>query len=205
MRAVCAICTELFTGESTISALPCGHTFHGDCVDRWLYQSRTCPQCRNSCKPDRIIHHLYFDYSEVKENDPNVLQNELDSAKAALRQKDKEKAELSKQALTYQDTIKDLKSKLTALQSSVRQEQGVNASLKKEMQFHQKLQREAEKAIVTAQTLQQKLEGLQAVSSIIKGWYLLRAFKNARTFCAILNYVYVLCCELTCYEPSDSD
>lgn len=170
MRVVCAICTELFTAESTISALPCGHTFHGECVDRWLYQSRTCPQCRNSCKPDRIIHHLYFDQSDaVNEKDPNILQNELDSAKTALRQKDKEKAELSKQVLTFQDTIGDLELKLAAFQSSVKQEKALNVSLRSEVRFHHKLQREAEKSITTAQTLQKKLTELQAVSNIIKG------------------------------------
>lgn len=47
MRASCVICTENFTLDSEISASPCGHTFHDECLGRWIRQgSKTCPQCR---------------------------------------------------------------------------------------------------------------------------------------------------------------
>ncbi|GJN11787.1 hypothetical protein PR202_ga30025 [Eleusine coracana subsp. coracana] len=44
----CRVClSRIRAGEAT-RRLPCRHTFHRDCVDRWLQTSckRTCPLCR---------------------------------------------------------------------------------------------------------------------------------------------------------------
>lgn len=41
--ATCVICLE----EWELSReMPCGHRFHGDCVERWLRLSGSCPVCR---------------------------------------------------------------------------------------------------------------------------------------------------------------
>ena len=42
---VCAICLDGMSDEST-SRLPCGHTFHTDCVDAWFDIQTQCPICR---------------------------------------------------------------------------------------------------------------------------------------------------------------
>ena len=44
----CSICLEaLFAGTSAITAPPCGHEFHSDCLLEWLGNSQTtCPMCR---------------------------------------------------------------------------------------------------------------------------------------------------------------
>lgn len=44
----CSICMEEFelAGESDLSEMPCSHVFHGDCIERWLRMSHTCPLCR---------------------------------------------------------------------------------------------------------------------------------------------------------------
>lgn len=40
----CSICmTTLLRGTRE---LPCGHSFHVRCIDRWKRSSRTCPMCR---------------------------------------------------------------------------------------------------------------------------------------------------------------
>lgn len=41
---LCPICHE----EDTIvrHTLPCNHTFHLHCIDKWLSKKRTCPICR---------------------------------------------------------------------------------------------------------------------------------------------------------------
>ena len=47
---VCTMCLEPFAAGCTTSTLPCGHSFHSDCIKRWLVTTsfvvRTCPICR---------------------------------------------------------------------------------------------------------------------------------------------------------------
>lgn len=46
-EAVCALCDKpiAYFRES----LPCGHTFHGDCLFRWLKRNVTQPKVKNVC------------------------------------------------------------------------------------------------------------------------------------------------------------
>jgi DNA-directed RNA polymerase subunit K/omega len=39
----CPICTEWFLRTTTLG---CGHSFCGDCIDRWLHTNLSCPLCR---------------------------------------------------------------------------------------------------------------------------------------------------------------
>ena len=41
----CGICLEEF-GELEIAQMPCGHSYHKDCLTTWLKNSNTCPHCR---------------------------------------------------------------------------------------------------------------------------------------------------------------
>ncbi|KAK6258939.1 hypothetical protein SCA6_013413 [Theobroma cacao] len=52
----CAVClSELEEGEE-VRKLKCKHTFHKDCLDRWLQQYwATCPLCRTKVLPDEIV------------------------------------------------------------------------------------------------------------------------------------------------------
>eukprot|EP00924_Labyrinthula_sp_SR-Ha-C_P015980 augustus_masked-scaffold_4-processed-gene-15.34-mRNA-1 protein AED:0.44 eAED:0.46 QI:0/-1/0/1/-1/1/1/0/650 len=47
----CAICLGVFREtvsklEEPLKALPCGHTFHVECVDPWLFLNKVCPMCK---------------------------------------------------------------------------------------------------------------------------------------------------------------
>ncbi|PPD87990.1 hypothetical protein GOBAR_DD15068 [Gossypium barbadense] len=42
----CMICLEVLEVEFDASRMPCSHTFHGDCIEKWLKQSHYCPICR---------------------------------------------------------------------------------------------------------------------------------------------------------------
>ncbi|KAI8326102.1 hypothetical protein GQ54DRAFT_253634 [Martensiomyces pterosporus] len=43
----CAICLEEIHVGDVIRKLPCPHTFHSCCIDRWLLnQSSVCPLCK---------------------------------------------------------------------------------------------------------------------------------------------------------------
>jgi len=43
----CRICLMRYEEGEVQRTLPCFHTFHADCVDRWLHTATTCPICRN--------------------------------------------------------------------------------------------------------------------------------------------------------------
>ncbi|XWS44868.1 hypothetical protein CRYUN_Cryun15aG0086400 [Craigia yunnanensis] len=52
----CAVClSDLEEGEK-VRKLKCKHTFHKDCLDRWLQQYwATCPLCRTKVLPDEVV------------------------------------------------------------------------------------------------------------------------------------------------------
>lgn len=44
---VCTICMEEIKKNSICKKIPkCGHEFHKKCIDKWLVESKTCPNCR---------------------------------------------------------------------------------------------------------------------------------------------------------------
>ena len=42
----CPICLDDITSKKTRKCLPCGHTFHEQCILRWFKENATCPNCR---------------------------------------------------------------------------------------------------------------------------------------------------------------
>lgn len=52
----CAVCLSKFSEGESVRKLNCKHTFHKDCLDKWLQQSlATCPLCRAKVLPDEIV------------------------------------------------------------------------------------------------------------------------------------------------------
>ena len=45
----CIICMELFNENELVKQLPCGHIFHGECIDQWLGEQKNCPFCKAEC------------------------------------------------------------------------------------------------------------------------------------------------------------
>lgn len=41
----CAVCLSDFDENDTLRRLPCNHSFHSGCVDKWLKQNKVCPLC----------------------------------------------------------------------------------------------------------------------------------------------------------------
>ncbi|PIN02137.1 hypothetical protein CDL12_25350 [Handroanthus impetiginosus] len=42
----CAVCMEGFTVGGKGKQIPCGHTFHENCICQWLCIHDSCPLCR---------------------------------------------------------------------------------------------------------------------------------------------------------------
>lgn len=43
---MCTICREHFELGAKHSFLPCSHNFHFDCINQWLIDNRSCPNCK---------------------------------------------------------------------------------------------------------------------------------------------------------------
>jgi len=43
----CVVCLENYTKGQVMRVLPCGHSFHRQCIDKWLERSTTCPICKH--------------------------------------------------------------------------------------------------------------------------------------------------------------
>ncbi len=49
----CSICLQALRAEPTAAAVPCGHVFHAQCLDRWLRIKAQCPLCCTTCSVTR--------------------------------------------------------------------------------------------------------------------------------------------------------
>nr|GMC70409.1 E3 ubiquitin-protein ligase ATL41-like [Ipomoea batatas]GME02547.1 E3 ubiquitin-protein ligase ATL41-like [Ipomoea batatas] len=48
----CSVCLSLLQDGEMVRTLPnCNHTFHANCVDKWLGTQSTCPICRTEAEP----------------------------------------------------------------------------------------------------------------------------------------------------------
>jgi len=48
----CCICFEDHEVGNKLTRLPCGHLFHGPCINQWLLKHCTCPVCRYELETD---------------------------------------------------------------------------------------------------------------------------------------------------------
>ena len=61
----CAVCLSEFMKGERVRRLRCNHTFHKECLDRWLQQYlATCPLCRTRVLPDEIV----VNYHQLQDN-----------------------------------------------------------------------------------------------------------------------------------------
>ncbi|KAJ7956879.1 RING/U-box superfamily protein [Quillaja saponaria] len=52
----CSVCLSEFKDGEKIRNLNCKHSFHKDCLDKWLQQYwATCPLCRNNVLPEDVV------------------------------------------------------------------------------------------------------------------------------------------------------
>lgn len=80
MKPMCVICTDVFSADSTISVIHCGHPFHEHCLNFWLRDghNNTCPQCRYITTPETVIKKLFLTESnEECKHEETLVNNKL--------------------------------------------------------------------------------------------------------------------------------
>ena len=50
----CSICMADIEGPGSVLR-PCGHCFHGECIDRWLRESAACPLCNCDARIGHLV------------------------------------------------------------------------------------------------------------------------------------------------------
>ncbi|XP_061344019.1 RING-H2 finger protein ATL57-like [Gastrolobium bilobum] len=69
----CRVCLSEFEEGEKVRNLNCKHTFHKDCLDKWLQQyCATCPLCRNKVLPDDVVS-KYQNQVEYDANDDHLI------------------------------------------------------------------------------------------------------------------------------------
>ena len=83
----CSICLESFTRNCDISAIPCGHVFHYNCIFKWIGNGNKhcCSQCRKTCTIEKTIKLFFSENNESAHNVRQELENENLKLKKALQ------------------------------------------------------------------------------------------------------------------------
>ncbi|XP_021028202.1 E3 ubiquitin-protein ligase TRAIP [Mus caroli] len=172
IRALCTICSDFFDHSRDVAAIHCGHTFHLQCLIQWFETapSRTCPQCRIQVGKKTIINKLFFDLAQEEENvlDAEFLKNELDSVKAQLSQKDREKRDSQAIIDTLRDTLEERNATVESLQNALNKAEMLCSTLKKQMRFLEQQQDETKQAREEAHRLKCKMKTMEQIELLLQ-------------------------------------
>lgn len=72
----CRVCLSEFEEGEKVRRLKCKHTFHKDCLDKWLQECwATCPLCRKQVLPCDVVskHRHFLSHEENVEHLPYLL------------------------------------------------------------------------------------------------------------------------------------
>uniref|UniRef100_A0A672RK30 E3 ubiquitin-protein ligase TRAIP-like n=1 Tax=Sinocyclocheilus grahami TaxID=75366 RepID=A0A672RK30_SINGR len=171
IRAYCTICSDLFDNSKDVAAIHCGHTFHYVCLLQWFQSApnKTCPQCRKQVSTRHIINKLFFDIAPEDDGtpvDPESLQNELDSMKAVLSEKEKEWRDKQKSVDTLKDTTERQKRDLDRVQKEIGDKEMLCA---KQMNFLESQKNEGQAAKEEAKRLRVKMKTYESLDVVLQG------------------------------------
>ena len=92
MNVACSTCLDSLTLESGISATPCGHVFHTDCIAKWIESGQNnCSQCRSGCQKKNIVK-LFFSQNELGLQQNEVIDDISEENQKLLKQANEAKS-----------------------------------------------------------------------------------------------------------------
>nr|CDS33414.2 traf interacting protein [Hymenolepis microstoma] len=173
----CPICQEKLNSSYgvNISALPCGHVFHDDCIRRWLNYRPSCPHCR--CQTDTVeLLKLFFNYAssdvsfsgDVPSNTTDLLEQNQNLRMEILSCKDRihNLEENSKEQAKSMDEILNLYNQSFDLLRETNQK--YNRAKAQLASYHEVLT-EAERMKEECIQLRKHVEQLKDVEVLIRG------------------------------------
>ncbi|XP_067206417.1 E3 ubiquitin-protein ligase TRAIP-like isoform X1 [Linepithema humile] len=161
---------ENFRPFNDVFNTPCGHTFHHDCLLKWLERSQNCPQCRERTTKHEI-HRIYFNFpnNDSLVEDAAYLQNKLDNVTFHSTLKDsainnlvESKQELEKQTSDLKQEVKNVERKLKSKKAAIR-------ALQKQIKFFKQQCAELDECRKDNDQLKEKVENLQNLQVILEG------------------------------------
>ncbi|BFZ23244.1 hypothetical protein BsWGS_26283 [Bradybaena similaris] len=174
MRAQCCICSDLFENRPTvnIAAVPCGHTFHEECLMRWMESSSTCPSCRSSVKRNQIIRRLFFDIQEDTRDehvDVNRLYNQISSLNAQINEKEKLRHELVESRDFYATRVMSAESDRDEYRCRLLEEQNAREVMQRDLRVLRVENAAYIEEMKEFRKTQRRLQELQSVETLLKG------------------------------------
>jgi len=115
----CSICIEVFVNFGDVSASPCGHTFHRECLTSWASQCEskgqlpTCPTCSKpfeSGPAKGIIESLFFSFDADGQSGDEFLAKQMN-----------ENVKLSEDVAARDAEIRDLRAKLARSEADLKE------------------------------------------------------------------------------------
>lgn len=76
----CSICLDAYEKRDSCIRLPCEHTFHATCVERWFQAHHTCPSCRHKLPEQTPQEELEL----ARERSEEVVRSAIHEGGAAL-------------------------------------------------------------------------------------------------------------------------
>ena len=118
MELQCSICLDkLFTANTDVSVLQCGHMYHKDCLERYMKIKNKCPNCRSEITS--IVKTVYPDvyselnYSGFSNEAKDILEEIIDYQKEKrisiidlIKKIDQENTSLKETNKSYRENLK---------------------------------------------------------------------------------------------------
>ena len=91
VEEACPICFDPITLNDK-KILPCGHTFHTQCLLRWFVTGDSCPVCRESASGNEWVQFRELVAEEMRERYKDALDSMEQEIRTLHRQRDRRRA-----------------------------------------------------------------------------------------------------------------